>query len=79
MTVNEIREHLRGWIEADKAIMRGKSYTIDGLTYTRQDASTIREQINYWSALLKSAMGRGSVSVRYAAPLDGFFWGRRCR
>lgn len=81
MLIEQIKEHLEKWLEADLAVTRGKSYTIDGLTYTRQDAAVIRDQIEYWEKRLRYAMGKRAISVRYARPLDGitFPWGRGCR
>lgn len=81
MQAEQIKKHLELWYEADLAVTRGKSYTIDGLTYTRQDAAVIRDQIDYWESRLRYAMGRRAISIRYARPLDGitYPWGRKCR
>lgn len=82
MTRDEIKAHLDAWLAADLAITKGKAYTIDGLTYTRQDAAAVRDQIAYWqnrlNALLNAGSGRSSVSVRPAVCLDRWC-GRRCR
>lgn len=62
MRLEEIRAHVERWEAADLAISRGKSYTIDGLTYYRQDADQVRAQLDYWTRRLAQAMrGRGSI------------------
>lgn len=72
MKLSEIKEHLDAWQAADLAITRGKSYTVDGLTYTRQDAAAVREQLQYWqrryAALLRR--GRGGATFRPVVSLD---------
>ena len=62
MRLEDIRAHVERWEAADLAISRGKSYTIDGLTYYRQDAEQVRAQLDYWTRRLAQAMrGRGSI------------------
>ena len=62
MRLEEILAHVERWEAADLAISRGKSYTIDGLTYYRQDADQVRAQLDYWTRRLAQAMrGRGSI------------------
>lgn len=72
MTEAQIREKISLWEAAEGAVLKSKSYTIDGLTYTRQDASTIREQITHWNARLAALLSRrcGSFGVRRIRPLD---------
>lgn len=72
MTLQEIKAHLAKWEAADLAVSRGKSYTVDGLTYTRQDVSTIRDQVEYWRLRLAMVLrhGRGGVTVRPVVSLD---------
>lgn len=66
MRIEEIREHMEKWQAADLAVSRSKSYTIDGLVYTRQDAQAIRDQINYWAQRLAAVL-RGGCGVRRQA------------
>lgn len=62
MRLEDIRAHVERWEAADLAISRGKSYTIDGLTYYRPDAEQVRAQLDYWTRRLAAAMrGRGSI------------------
>lgn len=66
MRIEEIREHLERWQAADLAVSKGKSYTIDGLTYTRQDAQAVRDQLDYWAQRLAAVL-RGGCGVRRQA------------
>lgn len=56
------KEMLKGWIEAEKAVMTGQSYTIDSRQLTRADLAEIGERIDYWEnkieALESSTSGR---------------------
>lgn len=45
ITLTEAETHLTTWLEADKAVAKGQSFSISGKTYTRADASVIRENI----------------------------------
>lgn len=63
MTIEEIRKQLDAWEAADRAISKGKSYTIDNLTYDRQDAAEVRKAIEYWTKRLLAVMRRGG-SIR---------------
>lgn len=63
MTIEEIRKQLDAWEAADRAISKGKSYIVDGLCYTRQDAAEVRKAIEYWTKRLLAVMRRGG-SIR---------------
>lgn len=72
MRLEDIRAHVERWEAADLAISRGKSYTIDGLTYYRQDADQVRAQLDYWTRRLAQALrGRGSIR-RETGIIDDF-------
>ena len=47
------KEMLETWIEAERAVSLGQSYTIGSRQLTRADAKTITEKINYWSAVVR--------------------------
>lgn len=64
MTITEIRQHIAKWEAADQAVSRNKSYTVDNLTYTRQDAEQIRAMIDYWTRRLAAALAAGKGSIR---------------
>lgn len=71
MRLEQIRAHVAQWEAADLAISKGKSYTIDGLTYYRQDAEQVRAQLAYWTRRLAAAMrGRGGSIRREAGVID---------
>ena len=68
---------LKMWMDAEDATAMGKSYTIDGLSVTRQDMSTIRAQIAYWSDAVARLSGvRGGLFKQVIAPSMGS-WRRR--
>lgn len=67
MKIDEIRAHVERWQAADLAIAKGKSYTIDGLTYTRQDAEAVRAQLDYWTRRLAFALRAGGGIRRQTA------------
>lgn len=70
MTIDQLKAHVARWEAADLAIAKGKSYTIDGMTYTRQDADRVREQLEYWTRRLAACLrGRGSIR-RQTARID---------
>lgn len=72
MNVSQIRERLEKWEAADAAITANKSYSIDGLSVTKQDAATIRQQIEYWSQRLAIALrGGSSFGTRRIRAIDG--------
>jgi hypothetical protein len=84
MTRAEIEAHIKKWEAADLAISQGKSYTVDGLTYTRQDASAIRDQLEYWRMRLAMLLraGRGFATFRPVVSLDHWpapWWHRTWR
>ena len=43
ISLKQAREHLNIWLEADKAVATGQSYSIAGRTLTRSDAAEIRK------------------------------------
>lgn len=84
MKRSEIEAHIKKWEAADLAISQGKSYTVDGLTYTRQDASAIRDQLEYWRMRLAMLLraGRGFATFRPVVSLDHWpapWWHRTWR
>ena len=46
MTVDELRAQIDRLETAAAAVSRNKSYTIDGLTYTRQDLAAIQSRLD---------------------------------
>lgn len=80
MTIDQIRQHVEAWEKADLAISKGKSYTIDGLTYYRPDAEQVRENLDYWQRRLLAALkgGRGSIR-REQGIIDDFGGCKPCK
>ena len=73
MRLEEIRAHVAQWEAADAAISKGKAYTIDGMSYTRQEAEQVRAMLDYWTRRLAAAMrGRGGSIRREAGIIDDF-------
>lgn len=52
MTRNEIAEMLAAYIAAEKAVLKGKSYTINGRSLSRVDLPDIREGRQEWQQKL---------------------------
>jgi hypothetical protein len=48
MTLSEAKEMLNLWINAEKAVSTGQSYSIGGRSLTRVDLKEIREAQQYW-------------------------------
>lgn len=67
ITLEQAREHLEAWLEADVAVSKGQSYSIGGRSLSRADASMIQDRIDYWSRKVEQleAGGRGGARVRY--------------
>lgn len=60
MTIDQLRAQIEKWEAASVAVSRGKSYTIDGLTYTRQDVSAIQGQLDRLYSRLACLLRGGS-------------------
>jgi hypothetical protein len=71
ITLAQAEAHLAVWLAADTAVASGQSYSINGRSLTRADASEIRENIDYWEGKvtrLSSSTG-GGIRVRGLTPL----------
>lgn len=67
VTIDEAREHLRIWLEAEKAVATGQSYKIGTRSLTRANLSDIASRIKYWRNevdKLESGDGKGSRVMR---------------
>lgn len=67
MTVDELRAQIDRLETAAAAVSRNKSYTIDGLTYTRQDLAAIQSRLDALYSRLACVL-RGSACHR-ASPV----------
>lgn len=71
MTVDELRAQIDRLETAAAAVSRNKSYTIDGLTYTRQDLAAIESRLDALYSRLACVL-RGGVCYRASSvrPID---------
>lgn len=72
VTIEEARENLRLWLDAEKAVATGQSYKIGTRSLTRANLSDISKRIQFWSneiAKLESGAGNGARVFR-AVPRD---------
>lgn len=73
ISLEEAKEMLRGWIEAERSVMSGQSYRIGNRQLTRTNLSEIAERIKYWRnevAKLESGRKGGGMKVMRAVPRD---------
>jgi len=57
ITLAEAQQQLADWLAASKAIAGSQQYRIGGIgghMVTRTDAAEVRQQINYWSAMVNT-------------------------
>lgn len=68
MTLSEANEMLQLWIEAEKAVSTGQSYSIGGRSLTRVNMKEIREAQRYWESeiyrLKNNVNSRGARVLR---------------
>ena len=48
ITLETAKEHLNGWLEAEKAVMTHQAYKIGSRELTRADLDDIQKSIKYW-------------------------------
>lgn len=71
ITLDEAKENLRIWLEAEKAVATGQSYKIGSRSLTRASLSDIAERIKYWRNVVeKLESGRKGRRVMRAVPMD---------
>lgn len=49
INITVAKEHLDVWLEAEKTVAMGQSYTIGSRSLTRANLSEIRSSIEYWN------------------------------
>lgn len=70
-TLEEARQHLQAWLEAEMAVSRGESYEIGGRKLTRANLLRIVERIRFWRAeVARLEAGRRGARVIRAVPRD---------
>lgn len=74
ITLEIAKEHLDIWLEAEKAVALGQSYTIGSRSLTRANLSEIRKSIQYWKdtviALENANMQKGRNRITRVVPRD---------
>lgn len=60
MRIDELRAKIEKWEAAADAVSRNKAYTVDGLIYTRQDASAIQARLDRLYSRLACVLRGGS-------------------
>ena len=70
-TLQEAKDMLATWIEAEKAVATGQSYKIGARSVQRADISQIRKQIQFWrNETEKLESHRKGARVMRAIPRD---------
>ena len=67
-TIEEAKEYLQIWLDAEKAVATGQSYRIGSRSLTRASLKDIKERINYWRNeidKLENGGGRGARVLRF--------------
>lgn len=71
MRIEELRADIDKWEAAAAAVSKSKSYTVDGLTYTRQDLALIEKMLEDLYSRLACVLRGGSCHrVSPVRPID---------
>lgn len=73
IAIEEAREHLKTWLDAEKAVATGQSYKIGTRSLTRANLSDIADRIKFWRnevAKLESGANGGGARVWRGVPRD---------
>ncbi len=74
ITLEIAKEHLDIWLEAEKAVALGQSYTIGSRSLTRANLSEIRKSIQYWKDIVTDLENtdtqRGRNRITRVVPRD---------
>lgn len=60
MKISELRADIAKWEAAANSVAKSKSYTVDGLTYTRQDLAAIEKILESLYSRLACVLRGGS-------------------
>jgi len=66
-TLEEAKQHLKAWMDAELAVSTGQRYRIGSRELTRADLSEIAKRIQFWSnevARLEKGRGSGARVLR---------------
>lgn len=64
ITLDMAQEHLEQWLEAELVLTTSQSYTLGTKTLTRANLSSIRQEIEYWRAMVEKLESRQSNGGR---------------
>ncbi len=64
MTLAEARELRSLWLDAERAVATGQSYTIGSRSLTRADARLIAERLAYYDSLVTALTAGRAPGVR---------------
>lgn len=68
--LEQAKDMLHLWLEAERAVSQGKAYTIGSRSLTRNSMRDIREAQLYWKNKIKELeSGKTGVKVRYLTPV----------
>lgn len=75
ITIEEARDMLKSWLEAERAVTTGQSYKIGTQSLTRANLSEIAARIKYWRGQVEELEAQedgnsGSIRVFRAVPRD---------
>jgi hypothetical protein len=72
VTIEEAKENLRIWLDAEKAVATGQSYKIGTRSLTRANLSDITKRIQFWRNELENleSGSNGGAKVFRAVPRD---------
>ncbi len=60
MTLDDAQAQYDVWLKADTAISKGQSYSVDGLSLSRVDASMITQKLNFWQKKINEIIDQDS-------------------
>lgn len=71
ITIEEARENLTMWLDAERAISTGQSYKIGTRSLSRADLSMVASRIAFWrNEIEKLENGQQGLRVVRAVPRD---------
>lgn len=71
VTIEEARENLTMWLDAERAISTGQSYKIGTRSLSRADLSMVASRIAFWrNEIEKLENGQRGLRVVRAVPRD---------
>lgn len=66
LTATEAQTHLDAWLAANKAVAKGKTYSMNGRSLTLADVTEIQQQIEYWERRVEALSNPKGAGHDYA-------------